>query len=95
MSIGSEAVYAVERLREIGNRPDRTGTGEMISLVYRKWVVVVSVDPRRVYIDPKYDGPSKSEVCPANLVVLMGARHGGTSAPSRVGGRIANFVETG
>lgn len=62
VSIGSEAVYAVERLRANGNRPDGTSAVETISLVYGKQAVVVSVDPRRVYVDPGYDGPFKSEV---------------------------------
>ena len=62
VSIGSEAVYAVERLRAIGNRPDGTSAIETISLVYGKQAVVVSVDPRRVYVDPEYNGPFKSEV---------------------------------
>jgi glutamine amidotransferase/cyclase len=62
VSVGSEAVYAVERLRANGNRPDGTSAIETISLVYGKQAVVVSVDPRRVYVDPGYDGPFKSEV---------------------------------
>ena len=62
VSIGSEAVYAVERLRANGDRPDGTSAIESISLAYGKQAVVVSVDPRRVFVDPGYDGPSKSEV---------------------------------
>ena len=62
VSIGSEGVYAVERLRANGNRPDGTSAIETISLVYGKQAVVVSVDPRRVYVDLAYDGPFKSEV---------------------------------
>ena len=62
VSIGSEAVYAVERLRANRNRPDGTSAIETISLVYGKQAVVASIDPRRVYVDPKYDGPFKSEV---------------------------------
>lgn len=62
VSIGSEAVYAVERLRANGNRPDGASAIETISLVYGKQAVVVSVDPRRVYVAPEYDGPFKSEM---------------------------------
>ena len=62
VSIGSEAVYAVEKLRANGNRPDGTSAIETISFVYGKQAVVVSVDPRRVYVDPDYDGPFDSEV---------------------------------
>ena len=62
VSIGSEAVYAVERLRANGNKPDGKSAIETISLVYGKQAVVVSVDPRRAYVDPEYAGPFKSEV---------------------------------
>jgi glutamine amidotransferase/cyclase len=62
VSIGSEAVYAVERLRANGNRPDGTSAIETISFAYGKQAVVVSIDPRRVYVDPEYDGPFKSEL---------------------------------
>ncbi|PPQ87025.1 hypothetical protein CVT25_000002 [Psilocybe cyanescens] len=62
VSIGSEAVYAVERFRETG-RTDRTGAIESIAEVYGKQAVVVSIDPRRVYVDPgTYDGPYKAEL---------------------------------
>ncbi|KDR84920.1 hypothetical protein GALMADRAFT_274091 [Galerina marginata CBS 339.88] len=62
VSIGSEAVYAVERLRE-GGQSDGTGAIETIVHVYGKQAVVVSIDPRRAYVDPTvYDGPYKSEL---------------------------------
>jgi glutamine amidotransferase/cyclase len=78
VSIGSEAVYAVEKLlalefeehggkggkqvtKEV-NKMGRTAIG-MISEAYGAQAVVVSVDPRRVYVDPQtYDGPYKDEV---------------------------------
>ncbi|KAF8350124.1 hypothetical protein F5887DRAFT_1223901 [Amanita rubescens] len=60
--IGSEAVYAVERLRQIGN-PDGTSAIETIAHVYGRQAVVVSIDPRRVYVDPEtFDGPYKDEL---------------------------------
>ena len=62
VSIGSDAVYAVERLRANENRPEGTSAIETISLAYGNQAVVVSVDPRRVYVDPECDGPFKSEV---------------------------------
>jgi len=75
VSIGSEAVYAVEQLlahggggKEEVNKTGKTGktgrTGiEMIAKAYGAQAVVVSVDPRRVYVDPQtYDGPYKDEV---------------------------------
>ena len=70
VSIGSEAVYAVEQLLVRGKKgvveeADKTGRTaiEMISKAYGAQAVVVSVDPRRVYVDPQtYDGPYKDEV---------------------------------
>lgn len=62
VSIGSEAVYAVERLRETG-KADGTSAIETIAQAYGRQAVVVSIDPRRVYVDPEtYDGPYRDEV---------------------------------
>ncbi|KAF8078688.1 hypothetical protein FPV67DRAFT_72530 [Lyophyllum atratum] len=62
VSIGSEAVYAVERLRASG-KGDGTSAIETIAHVYGRQAVVVSVDPRRVYVDLQtYDGPYKDEL---------------------------------
>ena len=62
VSIGSEAVYAVERLRQSG-APDGTSAIETIAHVYGRQAVVVSIDPRRVYVDPEaFDGPYKDEL---------------------------------
>lgn len=62
VSIGSEAVFAVERLREKG-RGDRTSPMETIAEAYGRQAVVVSIDPKRVYVDPAtYEGPYKSEL---------------------------------
>ncbi|EIN14155.1 imidazoleglycerol phosphate synthase [Punctularia strigosozonata HHB-11173 SS5] len=61
VSIGSEAVYAVERLRA-GDR-DGSSAIETIARAYGRQAVVVSVDPRRAYVDPDtYDGPYRSEL---------------------------------
>ncbi|KAI0304819.1 imidazoleglycerol phosphate synthase [Russula brevipes] len=70
VSIGSEAVYAVERLRRSGGggggrRRSRTLSAiETIARVYGRQAVVVSVDPRRVYVDAAstYDGPRRDEL---------------------------------
>ncbi|KAF8632634.1 hypothetical protein AX15_001833 [Amanita polypyramis BW_CC] len=64
VSIGSEAVYAVERLRESGKtNGDGTSAIEAIARVYGRQAVVVSIDPRRVYVDPEtYAGPYKDEL---------------------------------
>ncbi|KAG6851181.1 hypothetical protein H0H93_015191 [Arthromyces matolae] len=62
VSIGSEAVYTVERLRVTG-KGDGTSAIETIAHAYGKQAVVVSIDPRRVYVDPQtYDGPYKKEL---------------------------------
>ena len=66
VSIGSEAVYAVERLIAAGGKETgKTGRTaiETISKAYGAQAVVVSVDPRRVYVDPQaYDGSYKNEI---------------------------------
>jgi len=67
VSIASEAVFAVERMRQ---RPSTDGLGEgdgksaieTIAHAYGRQAVVVSIDPRRVYVDADYDGPHKDEV---------------------------------
>jgi len=78
VSIGSEAVYAVERLRaravaeaEVstldaegrGRRGDGSSAIETIARAYGCQAVVVSIDPRRVYVDASsYDGPRRDEL---------------------------------
>jgi len=73
ISIGSDAVYIVEEYLRTGNM---TGTSsiEQISRVYGNQAVVISIDPRRVYVhDPnatehntiktKFPGPNGEEYC--------------------------------
>jgi glutamine amidotransferase/cyclase len=56
VSIGSEAVFAVEKLRDSGkDKGDGTSAIETIADVYGRQAVVVSIDPRRVYVDPDSD----------------------------------------
>jgi glutamine amidotransferase/cyclase len=64
VSIGSEAVYAVERLQKTENKKgDGTSAIESIAQVYGSQAVVVSIDPRRAYVDPQtYSGPYKDEL---------------------------------
>ncbi|KAF8332337.1 imidazole glycerol phosphate synthase HisHF [Cantharellus anzutake] len=63
VSIGSEAVLSVEKLLA---SPEQKGDGtspiETIGRVYGRQAIVVSVDPRRVYVDPGYSGPYADEV---------------------------------
>jgi len=52
VSLGSYAVEAVLKLRnEMNNQPDGTSAIEKISKVYGNQAVVISVDPRRIYLE--------------------------------------------
>ncbi|KAK7064278.1 imidazole glycerol phosphate synthase hisHF [Favolaschia claudopus] len=62
VSIGSEAVYAVERLRARDGLADGSSAIETIAHAYGRQAVVVSIDPRRAYVDANYDGPHASEL---------------------------------
>lgn len=56
ISLGSDAVYAAEKLISSGKtRGDGTSSIERISHVYGAQAVVVSVDPRRVYVEKHED----------------------------------------
>lgn len=53
VSIGTDAVYAAEQYYARGNRGDGTTPIETISKAYGAQAVVISVDPKRVYVkDP-------------------------------------------
>ncbi len=73
ISIGSDAVRIVEAVGASG-RPDGSSAIETISRVYGNQAVVISIDPRRVYVaDPKsvphhvietdFPGPSGERFC--------------------------------
>ncbi|KAG7099146.1 hypothetical protein E1B28_001017 [Marasmius oreades] len=66
VSIGSEAVYAVERLLASSDpsKGDGTSAIETIARAYGRQAVVVSIDPKRVYVDDPgtYDGRGKDEL---------------------------------
>lgn len=73
ISIGSEAVTSVERLRDperLNGVPNGKSPIEAIARVYGRQAVVVSVDPKKIYVDPAtydpltgaYDGPYADEV---------------------------------
>ena len=55
ISIGSDAVDAVEAYLRNGSIADGTTAIEQISSVYGAQAVVISVDPRRVYVDDPTD----------------------------------------
>ena len=63
VSIGSDAVYAVEKLRAANNVGDGSSAIETISKVYGTQAVVISIDPKRVFVDPTtYEGPYRDEL---------------------------------
>ncbi|KAI5073272.1 hypothetical protein GOP47_0011285 [Adiantum capillus-veneris] len=59
ISIGSDAVYAAEEFRKTGVKTGKSSL-EQISLVYGNQAVVVSIDPRRVYVKNPNDVPFKT-----------------------------------
>ncbi|XP_057547855.1 imidazole glycerol phosphate synthase hisHF, chloroplastic [Amaranthus tricolor] len=59
ISIGSDAVYAAEEYLQTGVKSGKSSL-EQISEVYGNQAVVVSIDPRRVYINSPDDVPFKS-----------------------------------
>lgn len=73
VSIGSDAVYEAEKYLQSGNKSGKSSI-EQISMVYGAQAVVISVDPRRVYVkDPReterhtikttFPGPDGEEYC--------------------------------
>ncbi|KAI3622170.1 imidazole glycerol phosphate synthase hishf [Moniliophthora roreri] len=65
VSLASEAVYAVEKLlaSPTPDRGDGTSAIETIAHEYGRQAVVVSIDPKRMYVDAaSYDGPYKAEL---------------------------------
>ncbi|CAM9252731.1 unnamed protein product [Heterosigma akashiwo] len=64
VSIGSDAVYAAEEYLEKG-APQGGSSIEQISHVYGAQAVVVSIDPRRVYVDGPGDAPKHTARSPS------------------------------
>ncbi len=73
ISIGSDAVYTVEEYLKTGEKTGKSSI-EQISIVYGAQAVVISVDPRRVYVKSPQDtghhtiktsfpGPNGEEYC--------------------------------
>ena len=58
VSIGSDAVYAAEQYFASGKRLTGGTAIEQIATVYGNQAVVISVDPRRVYVDSPESAPS-------------------------------------
>jgi glutamine amidotransferase/cyclase len=57
VSIGSDAVFAAEKFYKSGGKGDGTSAIEQISKVYGAQAVVISVDPRRVYVQDPSETP--------------------------------------
>ncbi|KAH9950413.1 imidazole glycerol phosphate synthase HisHF [Amylocystis lapponica] len=67
VSIATEAVFAVERMRARATdggvgEGDGTSGIETIARAYGRQAVVVSIDPRRVYVDADDNGPYRDEL---------------------------------
>ncbi|CCD25532.1 imidazoleglycerol-phosphate synthase NDAI_0F02140 [Naumovozyma dairenensis CBS 421] len=60
VSIGTDAVFAAEKFYELGGRGDGTSPIETISKAYGAQAVVISVDPKRVYVDSPNDTKNKT-----------------------------------
>lgn len=67
VSIGSDAVYAVEALQKNGGKPTGTSSIESISEAYGVQAVVVSIDPKRVYATSLEDIPESHRPCAVDL----------------------------
>jgi imidazole glycerol-phosphate synthase len=72
VSIGSDAVHIVEKLLTLGDGElvpgDGTSAIETIAHAYGSQAIVVSIDPKRVYVDPQtYSGPYTSELVIGSL----------------------------
>ncbi|KAH9460650.1 hypothetical protein Pst134EB_008815 [Puccinia striiformis f. sp. tritici] len=65
VSIGGDAVLAVESYLSDQNIP-KTGISE-IARVYGRQAVVVSIDPRRVYVSSIQDAPPEHQACVVDL----------------------------
>jgi imidazole glycerol-phosphate synthase len=62
VSIGSDAVYAAEALHANGGKGTRESSIEVISHVYGAQAVVISIDPKRVYVKDKEDADNNHVV---------------------------------
>ncbi len=74
ISIGSDAVFICEEFLSNGCKPSKKSSIEIISKIYGNQAVVISIDPKRVYVDSPRDvqhrvietaflGPKKEKYC--------------------------------
>ena len=94
ISIGSDAVYAVEEYLREGRKSGKTAI-EQISRVYGAQAVVISVDPRRVYVQSPdetshftirtdFPGPAGEQYCWYQCTVRGGREGRDVDAVQRV-----------
>jgi imidazole glycerol phosphate synthase subunit HisF len=57
-STGSDAVYAAKQYYPLGHRGDSTNAIETMAHVYGSQAVVISVDPKKVYVNSLEDAPT-------------------------------------
>jgi len=62
VSIGSDAVYASEAFIASGGAKTGETSIEQISIVYGAQAVVVSIDPKRVYVKSQEEAPAKHTI---------------------------------
>lgn len=60
VSIGTDAVYAAEKFYSLGGQGDGTSPIETISKAYGSQAVVVSVDPKKVFVDGPHSTKNKT-----------------------------------
>ncbi|KAF9579673.1 Histidine biosynthesis bifunctional protein hisB [Lunasporangiospora selenospora] len=64
VSIGSDAVYAAEKYYALGGKGDGTSAIETIAHAYGSQAVVISVDPKKVYVRSPEDAPTHHVIEP-------------------------------
>ncbi|KAF9998653.1 Histidine biosynthesis bifunctional protein hisB [Entomortierella chlamydospora] len=67
VSIGSDAVYAAEKYYALGGKGDGTSAIETIAHAYGSQAVVISVDPKKVYVNSPEDAPTHHVIQPSQL----------------------------
>ena len=71
VSLGSDAVYAAEEYYKVG-KPTGGSSIEQISHVYGRQAVVISIDPKRVYVTSPVEAPQGSTILNAPVPDAQG-----------------------
>ena len=90
VSIGSDAVLIVEEVLKTG-RALGSSSIEQIARVYGNQAVVISIDPRRVYVDQPEAVPPQGDR-DRDSPARTASATAGTSAPSRAAARVARSM---